>query len=383
MPAHPLLLNPLAPPGPDRRDLYLRLAEEALATPRLSVLDKAVTPPSGTKRDWMNLADYCWPNPETPNGLPYVGRDGQANPEAARYDRPRYNLLTQAVLRLAAGWQITGRDAYAARAADLLAGWFVSPETGMNPHLRYAHHVPGEAEGRMDGLIVFCSSLPSLLDVWLLLGAAGKLRSETDQAMRRWTSALLDWLMTDPMSLDHARVGNNHTNWHDVLVAHLMLFVGRQDAARDVLSRSWITAPAGQILPSGEQPHETTRTLSAQYSLYNLRAMLSLATLGEAVDVDGWRRKDRPCLLLQAIRYLYEAAVGQSQWTSKQVEPPTWWMLHGVCRLANRVYGPQFDLDRIDMTPGPAVPVDPISLLDGWELAFLASHRQHLPADVS
>src|SRR5258708_35913864 len=46
-------------------------AKSALKANRFSVVDKPMTPPSGDKHDFLSLARYWWPNPDTPDGLPY------------------------------------------------------------------------------------------------------------------------------------------------------------------------------------------------------------------------------------------------------------------------------------------------------------------------
>src|SRR6476469_7472519 len=56
-------------------------ARRALQQQPLSVISKAVTPPSGDKHDYMSQAPYFWPNPDKPGGLPYINRDGERNPE--------------------------------------------------------------------------------------------------------------------------------------------------------------------------------------------------------------------------------------------------------------------------------------------------------------
>jgi len=58
-----------------------RDADRALAVKTFSVTQKDLTPPSKDKHDYMSIAPYWWPNPSTPNGLPYVRRDGEINPE--------------------------------------------------------------------------------------------------------------------------------------------------------------------------------------------------------------------------------------------------------------------------------------------------------------
>ena len=65
----------------------IRLREDtqkALSTPPQSVVYKDATPPSGDKHDYMSQAPYFWRNPKTPDGLPYVRRDGERNPEIQR-----------------------------------------------------------------------------------------------------------------------------------------------------------------------------------------------------------------------------------------------------------------------------------------------------------
>src|SRR4051794_15482581 len=56
-------------------------AEQAMKVSTLSVTDKQSTPPSGDKHDYMSLAPYWWPDPKSANGLPYIRRDGERNPE--------------------------------------------------------------------------------------------------------------------------------------------------------------------------------------------------------------------------------------------------------------------------------------------------------------
>src|SRR5262245_38542596 len=47
-------------------------AKSALKSGPFSVMDKSIVPPSGDKHDFMSLSRYWWPNPNTPDGLPYV-----------------------------------------------------------------------------------------------------------------------------------------------------------------------------------------------------------------------------------------------------------------------------------------------------------------------
>ncbi len=59
-------------------------ADKALKTAPLSVAQKERTPPSGDKHDYLSLAPYWWPNPQGKDGLPYIRRDGETNPDSKR-----------------------------------------------------------------------------------------------------------------------------------------------------------------------------------------------------------------------------------------------------------------------------------------------------------
>ena len=54
-----------------------------------SVMDKKLVPPSGNKHDYISIGRYWWPDPTKPDGLPYIRRDGQSNPERKQLDRER------------------------------------------------------------------------------------------------------------------------------------------------------------------------------------------------------------------------------------------------------------------------------------------------------
>src|SRR5207302_4578313 len=129
-------------------------ADAALIQKSLSVVDKSINPPSGDKHDYMSLAPYWWPDPAKPNGLPYIRRDGQVNPEIEQVqDHKNMNRVISAVHTLALAYYIYREEAFAAHATELLRTWFLNPETRMNPNLEFAQGVRGFNTGRGTGLI--------------------------------------------------------------------------------------------------------------------------------------------------------------------------------------------------------------------------------------
>src|SRR5439155_2219433 len=109
-------------------------ARKALQQEPVAVTTKAVTPPSGSMHDYMSQAPYFWPDPKKPNGLPYIRRDGERNPEINKItDHHSLDQLESSVETLALAYYFKGDEAYAARAMQLLRAFFLDPVTRMNP----------------------------------------------------------------------------------------------------------------------------------------------------------------------------------------------------------------------------------------------------------
>ena len=91
----------------------------------------------GDVHDYCSLGRYWWPDPSKPDGLPYIRKDGQPNPDRGKVgDNGRFGAMLKAVITLSYAWFFTQREEYASRAAKLLRVWFLDPKKRMNPHLR-------------------------------------------------------------------------------------------------------------------------------------------------------------------------------------------------------------------------------------------------------
>jgi hypothetical protein len=262
-----------------------READKALKAVPGSVMDKAKTPPSGDKHDYFSLAPYSWPDPAKPDGLPWINRDGQVNPESRRdNDHDALSRLCSQVETLALAYYLTGHEPYAAKAAALLQAWFLDPATKMNPNLEFAQGVPGRSTGRGTGIIDTVQVI-KLTDAIGLLAGAKAWTPDAQRGLEDWFRAYLHWLLTSRHGHDEAKATNNHGSWYLAQTAAFALFTGDTAQARKQveLGRARI---ASQIEPDGRQPLELKRTKSYSYTLFNLEALFTLAEIGRRLDVD-------------------------------------------------------------------------------------------------
>jgi len=300
----------------------IRDADSALTLGPFTVTAKRRTPPSGDKHDYMSLAPYWWPDTTKPNGVPFIRRDGEVNPESRLdTDSPRFLQFSDAVELLTLAYVFSGDEKYAMRAATLLRAWFLDPATRMNPNLRFAQAIPGVTEGRGIGIIDTRNLATIVDDVLLLRGAPGWSAGD-ERAMRVWCGAFLDWLLTSPQGKEEAIQRNNHGTWYDAQVASLALFVGDTALARRTIAGAGPQRVATQIAADGSQPEELSRTRPIHYSLFNLEPFARLAELGRHVNVDLWNyRAPNGAGIHEAMLFIAPYLDSTRKWKGPEVIP--------------------------------------------------------------
>jgi alginate lyase len=297
-----------------------RDAQKALTSGPFSVVSKEITPPSGDKHDYMSQAPYFWPNPKTANGLPYIRRDGERNPEIDKINNHRVmDLMESAVETLALAYYYTGKDEYAVKAASLLHVFFLDPLTRMNPNLQYAQGIPGINTGRGIGLIE-TRGLVRVVDAIGLLSLAKSFPSTDRAGLEDWFSRFLQWMLESKNGRDEAAAKNNHGTFYDVQVVSFALFLSRTDLARSVVEMAKTKRIAVQIEPDGRQPLELARTKAWSYSVGNLDGLMLLARLGESVGVDLWTYQTPDGRSIRkALEFLKPYASGEKKWPYQQL----------------------------------------------------------------
>ncbi|HEX9615079.1 MAG TPA: alginate lyase family protein [Bacteroidota bacterium] len=298
----------------------LKRGDRILRRAPRSVTEKEAVPPSGDKRDYMSMARYWWPDPSKADGLPYIRRDGETNPEIEKIEDHRFlNETVRAVQVLAFSCYFSGKQAYARKAVDFLRTWFLDDSTRMNPNLNYAQSVPGRYPGRSFG-IIDTRRLASLVDVIPLIPESEAWRSQEQGRLREWFSDYYEWLRTSELGREEEKALNNHGTWYDVQAASIALYLGKRDDAMEILTRAKELRIGLQIAPDGSQPEELARTVSWDYSLFNLEALFLLASLGERVGVDLWNHESGDGRSLRkALDFLCAVAEGEQEWDYKQI----------------------------------------------------------------
>ena len=319
-----------------------RDAQEALTAGPFSVVDKEITPPSGNKHDYMSQAPYWWPDPAKANGLPYIRRDGERNPEINKISDHRVmDQMVAAVETLALAYYFKSEEVYAEKAARLLRAWFLDPATKMNPNLEHAQGIPGINKGRGIGLIE-TRGLTRVVDAIGLLAGA-KAWTESDQrGMEDWFREFLQWMLESKNGRDEAAAKNNHGTYYDLQVVSFALFLRKQELAKNILQTARQKRIATQIEPDGQQLLELDRTRAWSYSVGNLDGLMSLARLGEQAGVDLWSyRTPDGRSIRRALDYLIPFALGESKWAHQQLGEWQPQMLFPLIRRA-AIKSPQY-----------------------------------------
>lgn len=272
-------------------------------------------PPSRDKHDFYAIGKYAWPNPKTPDGMPYIRKDCDINPEAggAKFDLARYNHTVERIKLLSLAWFYSQDEKYAKKASQLLRIWFIDEATRMNPHFECASALPGVHKGMAIG-IIFGVTLVEMTDCVKLLSLSDSWTEKDNTALKRWFSDYVHWLRTSKFGIQEKKAQNNHGTWYSAQIAVYSLYTGQIEHVREMVEFGKQQIQE-QIAPDGSLPHEVKRDWAFSYSVYGLRAFTVLAICGDHIGEDLWSYKTSDGRSLQSA-YLFMAPYlsGQKTW---------------------------------------------------------------------
>ncbi len=326
-------------------------AEAALKEGPYSVTDKERLPPSGDRHDYASYSRYWWPDPNKPDGMPYIRRDGETNPESQSRktsDRQRIGDLGINTETLGLAYFFTGEEKYAVKAAELLRVWFLNPETRMNPNVNHAQCRPGHNDGTKSGVLDGRMMTRALEGASLIAGSPALTDAE-QKGLKAWAEEYFKWLTTAEIALDEAASKNNHGCYYDAQAIYFALYSGNEKAAKEMAQNFVKKRVLSQIKTDGSMPEELARTRPLFYSNYNLHAMFMVAHLAERVDVDVWNAGD--ARLRAGLDYLVPYADPSKPWPKPTIKKADRMKMFAILLMADRAYPNGNYLQKMEKLP--------------------------------
>ncbi|MEI7954296.1 MAG: alginate lyase family protein [Verrucomicrobiota bacterium] len=316
------------------RNRILLAAKAALELAPLSITLFPAKLSEGGPNDYYSNGDYWWPDPNKPDGLPYILRDGQTNPSNFNHHRLAIRHLRDAVAALGAAYQITGNPRYAAQAAALLKEFFLDPATRMNPHLRYAQAIPGVSPGRGIGIIdtLHLIEIPQAITA---MQKAPSFTPETLAQLHKWFAAYLDWLLTSPHGKQEAAAKNNHAVAFWLQAAVFARFTGDADCLAECRRQFKDVFIPEQMADDGSFPAELARTKPFAYSIFQLDNLSTLCQVLSTPTDNLWQfQRTDGCGIHQALTFLYPYLADKAKWP-KNPDVQAWdsWPARQPCLL--------------------------------------------------
>jgi Alginate lyase len=299
------------------RDRILKAAAVAMKMEPVTITASTAKLSEGGTNDFYSNGDYWWPNPDTTNGLPYVQRDGQTNPNNFNDHRKCIWALKDNVAALGAAYKITGDDHYAKKAAQLLRVFFLNADTRMNPNLQYAQAVPGVASGRGTGIIdtLHLCEIPKAVEA---MQNSKAFPPDVLAGLKKWFADYTDWMLTSKNGHDEANAGNNHAVAFWLQVAVFSDFTGNETNLAECRRRFEEVFIPKQMTNDGSFPRELGRTKPYGYSTFQLDNMVTLCQVLSTPQNDLWNfMLDDGRNIHKGMEFMFPFWQDKSKWPKK------------------------------------------------------------------
>jgi len=356
---------------PEAKGIAKKIVKEAdkrVGKPIITITENENLQASKDPHDYFSIGRYFWPDPSKTDGLPWINRDGETNPDSVKAsDERKLGEMIHAVEYLSLAYSLTGDEKYGVEAARILRGFFLDAETKMNPHLDYGQSVPGKATGRGWGLID-TRGFMILPDVLNLLEKCPAWTAKDREGMRAWWTAFGNWMQTSKIGLQEKSAPNNHGAAYDVQLSAVLVMAEREEDAKKVLGESLPARLDAHITPEGKQPRELARTKSWSYSCFNLKNISKGSVMARSLGIDLWNHEGEGGRgsLKKAMLYLVPFLKNPEGWSEKQItkfdsKEARYWLDVGAAvydeeaiRSAQKEFAP---MEKADVTDWVSTPV--------------------------
>lgn len=298
---------------PKEKEWLTGQAEAALRAPVPHITDEVCPRSPGTIHDYYSNGDYWWPDPASPDGLPYIQRDGQTNPGNFNGHRILLRRMRTYTATLALAYTVTGEERFAAHAVRILKEYFLDEATGMNPHLAYAQAIPGRCDGRGIGIIdtIHLTDIPFAVSA---LSKSPSMTAEISCGLRDWFAKYLGWMLTDKNGIEEMNTENNHSICFFMQAAVFSLFTDNERIAgfcREQYKKVLIK----QMEPDGSFPRELARTKPYNYSIFAADNFVTICHVLSTPEDDLWEYTDlEGRCVRKAVDFLLPYLLDKSRW---------------------------------------------------------------------
>ncbi|MCF7804887.1 MAG: alginate lyase family protein [Candidatus Marinimicrobia bacterium] len=269
---------------------------------------------AGGIHDFYSEGDYWWPDPDQPDGLPYIRKDGMTNPEIFVKHRQVMRRFSIHVGALVSAYVITGKNEYANKAIEHLRAWFVTDSTMMNPNLNYAQAIPGRTKGRGVG-IIDTIHLIEIARAISILENRGELNYTDAIGIKRWFASYLDWLTTSVNGIDEMERENNHGTWWVAQVAEFGRLIDSTPVLEFCRERYKSVLLPNQVSPEGKFPLELERTKPYNYSLFNFDGLALICHIASTPEDNLWTYEtESGAGMKNVVEFLYPFIKDKSNW---------------------------------------------------------------------
>ncbi|SNR77212.1 Alginate lyase [Lutibacter agarilyticus] len=285
------------------------------------VTNKTTIPPSGDVHDYMSIAVYRWPNPDTEDGMPWIVKDGQINPMVRTddLDWTRLGKMFGSLNKLSMAYYFSEDIKYANKAKSIINTGFINENTKVNPNINFGQGIPGEFLGRRAGMIEW-KNISTVVTTIQILDAKNIFNDDEMKVLNTWFYNYYQWAKTNKFGLENDNGLQNHSTCYDFQMVGIARYLGLNDEAKSRLEAAKMKRTDTQIGPDGAQPRELGRTRSVHYSSMNLKVMTSLAEMGVPLGVDLWSYISPDGKSIKnAFEFLRPYAQGDEKWPYKQI----------------------------------------------------------------
>lgn len=244
------------------------------------------------KKDYLSLAPYWWPNPQSKTGLPYIARDGKVNPESRNIgDNQELRDFGLAIRNLSLAFFFTKKDKYVEKAIELLRFFFIKEQYSMNPNFEFSQYIYGKSGS--GGNTISVNEFMNVIDGIQILKTSKAWDIQVDKEVRNWFVHFLEWMLKSKKGKINSQATNNIATYYAVQTITIAIFIDELHLAKRLYNSMAFKCIDDQIDKFGNMPQESKRHASVDYIVYNAEAFINLKKLGDYLGIDLWSYKGK------------------------------------------------------------------------------------------